>query len=119
MIQLEDTGLIETDKNKYFVNKKDVIELRKILDKLKIHYILDRVSFHSAQGPLALAKAIHETDVWKVEKDGSFHLDNQFGHSSKFRYEHLIIPGFHLIQSEIINASSITSEEKLFLRRFK
>ena len=119
MSHASETGIIETENNTYVVNKKDIIELRRILDKLAIHYILDRVSYHSKEGSLALAKAIHESDVWKAGKDGGVHIENPFGYSSKFKYEYLIIPSWDWVKSRLENSTSLTAEEKLFIRSLK
>ena len=111
------TGIIEIENNTYVVNKKDIIELRSILDKLTIHYILDRVSYHSTEGALALAKAIHNTSIWKVEKDGGVHVDNQFGHSAKFKYNHLVIPSLNMLRIRLENTDLLTSYEKSVLKK--
>jgi len=111
------TGIIEIENNTYVVNKKDIFELRRILDKLTIHYILDRVSYHSTEGALALAKAIHNTSIWKVEKDGGVHVDNQFGHSAKFKYNHLVIPSLNMLRIRLENTDLLTSYEESVLRK--
>lgn len=119
-IQKSTTGLVETEYNRYVVSKKEIAELKDILDRLKIHYILDRVSYHSTESSLALAKAVHEQGTWKVEKDGSLHLDNQFGHCGKPSHTHLVISASALsayVQDSELNI--LTSYEKLFLRRFR
>ncbi|MBW2005001.1 MAG: hypothetical protein JRI72_10400 [Deltaproteobacteria bacterium] len=110
-------GIIEIENNTYVVNKKDIIELRRILDKLTIHYILDRVSYHSTEGALALAKAIHNTRTWKVEKDGGVHVDNQFGHSAEFKYNHLVIPSLKMLRIRLENTDLLTSYEESVLRK--
>jgi hypothetical protein len=112
-----ETGIIEIENNTYVVNKKDIIEVRRILDKLTIHYILDRVSYHSTEGALALAKAIHNTSIWKVEKDGGVHVDNQFGHSAKFKYKHLVIPSLNMLRIRVENTDLLTRYEKSVLRK--
>lgn len=117
MSHADEIGIIEIENNTYVVNKKDIIELRKILDKLTIHYILDRVSYHSTEGALALAKAIHNTRIWKVEKDGGVHVDNQFGYSAKFKYNHLVIPSLNMIKLRLENTDLLTRYEKSVLRK--
>lgn len=117
--QAEEICIIETEENRYTISKKDAIKLRGILDKLKVNYILDDVSFHSIEGSVALAKAIHDKDFWKVEKDGGVHINNPFGHSNKFKYEHFKVPGFDSIRPYVDEAKSLTTEEKFFLRKFR
>ena len=119
MFRSNETGILEIEKNIHVVRKSYLVALRKILDKFKIHYILDRVSFHSTLGSLALAKAIHNTGVWKVEKDGGVSLDNQFGHSAKFRYNHLVIPSLDLFKLRLENTDSLTTHEKSVLRSLR
>lgn len=71
-------GVVETEFNRYVVGKEKIARLRGILDRLKMHYISDMVSYHSTESSLALAKAVHEKNVWKAEKDGSLHLEALF-----------------------------------------
>lgn len=118
MFRSDETGILEIDKNTLVVSKNYMVELRRILDKVEIHYILDRVSFHSVEGSLALAKAIHNTRIWKVEKDGGVHIDNQFGHSAKFNYNHFVIPSLNIIRIRLENTGLLTSYEKFLLRTF-
>ena len=115
----EETGVIETDTNSYIVSKSIIKELRRILDKTKSHYILDQVSYHSTEGALALAKSIYNKSVWKVGMDGGVHIDNPFGYSSKFKYEHLVIPSWDWVKTKLENSTSLTAEEKLFIRGLK
>jgi len=96
-----------------------MIQLIKILDRFEIHYILDRVSFHSTEASVSLVKAIHNTTIWKVEKNGGVNLDNRFGGSAKFRYDRFVIPGPDLIKIRLENNDSLTSYERLLLRGFK
>ena len=116
MFRSNETGILQIEKNIHVVRKSYLVALRKILDKFKIHYILDRVSYHSPLGSLALAKAIHNTSVWKVENDGGVSLDNRFGHSAKFRYNHLVIPSLELRKTRLENSPLLTSYEKSLLR---
>lgn len=117
MFRPDETGILEIDKNTLVVSKNYMVELRRILDKVEIHYILDRVSYHSTEGSLALAKAIHNTRTWKVEKDGGVHVDNQFGHSAKFKYSHLVIPSLKILRIRLENTDLLTRYEKSVLRK--
>ncbi len=119
MFRSNEVGTIEIDERRYVVSKNYMIQLRKILDRFEIHYILDRVSFHSTESSVGLVKAIHNTRIWKVEKDGGVNLDNQFGHSVRFRYDRFVIPGLDLIKIRLENNDSLTSYERLMLRGFK
>ena len=115
----DETGVIETDIDSYVVSKRTIKELRRILEKTKRHYILDQVSYHSTEGALALAKSIYNKSVWNVGKDGGVHIENPFGYSSKFKYEHLIIPSWDWVKTTLKNSTSLSAEEKLFIRSLK
>ena len=56
---------------KSFTSPDTIKRLRAILDKLEIPYVLDSISFHNTSYAVSRMKAVHETKVWKVEKDGS------------------------------------------------
>ena len=112
----DETGVIETDIDSYVVSKRTIKELRRILDKTKSNYILDQVSYHSKEGTVALAKSIYNKSVWKVGKDGGVHIENPFGYSSKFKYEHLVIPSWDWVKTTLENSASLTAEEKLFIK---
>ena len=116
MFRSDETGILEIDKDTIVVSKNYMVELRRILDKVEIHYILDRVSYHSTECALALAKAIDNTRVWKVEKDGGVQVDNQFGHSAKFKYNHLVIPSVNIIRIRLENNGSLASYEKFMFK---
>ena len=110
------TGILEIDDNTHAVSKNYLVELKGVLDRYKIPYILDRVSFHSTEGSLALSKAIHNKKVWKVEKNGGVNLDNPFGHSAKFSYDHLIIENPELIKHLLEISDKLTSYERFLLK---
>jgi len=112
----DETGILEIGDKTQTVSKNYLVELRGVLDRHRIHYILDRVSFHSTEGSLALSKDIHNKKVWKVEKNGGVSLNNPFGHSAKFRYEHLIIPNPELITFLLENSDKLTSYERFLLK---
>ena len=113
------TGILEIDDNTHAVSKNYLVELKGVLDRYKIPYILDRVSFYSTEGSLALSKAIHNKKVWKVEKNGGVNLDNPFGHSAKFRYDHLIIENPELIKHLLENSDKLTSYERFLLKSIR
>ncbi len=87
--------------------------LKSILDNLELPYVLDDVSFHNTLMDLHRLKSFHNTDVWKVEKDGSVNLNNRFGHSGRFNYDHLRMP--NLIEFQFVDLNLLTEEEADFL----
>jgi hypothetical protein len=86
---------IEIGDFQFTVTREEVKKLKAILDKLKIHHILDNVCFHDVEPTVELLKAINNVKVWKVEKDGSVSLKNRFGHSGRFKYKKLVLPSIH------------------------
>ena len=109
------TGILQVDDNTQAVSKTYLVELRGVLDRHGIFYILDRVCFHSTEGSLALSKDIHNRKVWKVEKNGGVNLDNPFGHSAKFRYDHLIVSSLE-VKYLLDNCDTLPSYERLLLK---
>jgi hypothetical protein len=87
--------------------------LRGILDKLEIPYVLDSISFHNTSYAVSRMKTVHETKIWKVEKDGSVSLINRFGHSGRFEYRYLNMP--NPLESQFVDTSSLSDEEIDFL----
>ena len=94
-------------------SNQDLKILKCVLDKLELPYILDGVSFHNTLLVLNRMKKIHNTNVWKVEKDGSISLTNRFGHSGRFDYRYLRLP--HLIEFQFADLDILTNEEYDFL----
>ena len=106
-------GEIRIGENIIESTKPDMQFLRSILDKLELPYIVDDVSFHNTLLDLNRLKALHKTDVWKVEKDGSVNLSNRFGHSGRFNYDYLSMP--NLIEFQFVDLNLLTEEEADFL----
>ena len=93
--------------------KPEMQFLKSILDKLELPYILDDVSFHNTLLDLHRMKTVHNTDVWKVERDGSLSLKNRFGHSGRFYYRYLRMPS--LMEFQFVDLEILTEEEAEFL----
>jgi hypothetical protein len=94
-------------------SREDVRKLKDILDKLKIHHIIDDISFHANDAMVDLMKYSRSTNVWKVEKDGGVSLKNRFGHSNRFRYRTLCIPS--LIEFLFADMDALDSQEACLL----
>ena len=58
-------------------------------------------------------KALHNVKVWKVERDGSVITKNRFGHSGRFQYRSLVLPGFYEIN--FINLLLLDVDEAEFI----
>ncbi|UCE53457.1 MAG: hypothetical protein JSV31_30160, partial [Desulfobacterales bacterium] len=56
--------------------KHEIKRLKVILDKLEVPHTLDDISFHNTLLDLNRMKSTHNTNVWKVERDGSLSLTN-------------------------------------------
>lgn len=94
-------------------SKQEMQFLKSILDKLQLPYILDDVSFHNTLLDLNRLKSLHNTEVWKVEKDGSVSLKNRFGHNGNFDYGLLRMPS--LIEFQFVDLNVLTEKENEFL----
>ena len=110
---MADSGEIRIGDNIIESNKKEIQFLKSILDTLELPYVLDDVSFHNTLLDIHRLKSIHDTDVWKVEKDGSVNLNSRFGHSGRFKYEYLRMP--ELIEFQFVDLNLLTAEEADFL----
>ena len=91
----------------------EIKRLKAILDKLELPHILDDVSFHNTLLDLNRLKTIHNTDVWKVERDGSLSITNRFGHSGFFVYKHLEL--MSLLEFQFVNLDILNRNELEFL----
>ena len=110
---MDDRGEIRIGDNIIESTGPEMQFLKSILDKLVLPYVLDDVSFHNTLLDLHRMKTIHNTDVWKVERDGSVSLKNRFGHSGRFYYRYLRMPS--LIEFQFVDLNILTEEEKEFL----
>jgi hypothetical protein len=107
------SAMIKIGVNTIKSSKQEVKFLKTILDKLEYPYILDGISFHNSLIDLNRMKTIHNTNVWKVEADGSVSLKNRFGHSGRFDYRYLRMP--NLIEFQFVDLNFLTDEENDFL----
>ena len=107
------TRIIKIGANTIRASKFELEFLKTILDKLELPYILDDISFNNTLLDLHRMKKIHNTNVWKVEKDGSISLENRFGHSGHFEYRYLRMP--HLIEFQFVDLNILSEEEYEFL----
>ena len=107
------SGEIRIGENIIESTKKEMQFLKLILDKLELPHIVDDISFHNTLLDLHRLKSIHNTDVWKVEKDGSVNLNNRFGHCGRFDFEYLQMP--NLIEFQFVDLNFLTEEEAEFL----
>ena len=110
---LADYCVIRIGEAKVKSTSTEIKRLKAILDKLELPHILDDVSFHNTLLDLNRVKNIHNTDVWKVEKDGSLSLTNRFGHSGRFAYKHLEL--MSLLEFQFVNLDYLDRNEIEFL----
>jgi hypothetical protein len=82
---------IKIDKDIVRSTQQEIKKVKAILDKLELPHIVDGISFHNTSEDLNRMKILHNTNVWKVEKDGSLSLSNRFGHSGQLAYRELKI----------------------------
>jgi len=99
--------------------KMEIQRLKIILDKLEIPHVLDNISFHNTSYAVNRMRTVHNTRVWKVEKDGSVSLINRFGHNGRFEYRYLNMPSPHELQFVDLNCLSNDEVEFLSFLLFK
>ena len=110
---MANSGMIKIGANTIKASKHELKFLKSILDKLELPYTLDGISFHNTLIDLNRMKAIHNTNVWKVEADGSLSLKNRFGHCGRFDYRYLRMPP--LIEFQFVDFNFLTNEEYDYL----
>ena len=110
---MANSAMIKIGANTIKASKHEMKFLKSILDKLKLPYILDSISFHNTLIDLNRMKAVHNTKVWKVEADGSVSLKNRFGHCGRFDYRYLRMPP--LIEFQFVDLNFLTNEEYDYL----
>ena len=110
---MTDLGTIRIGEYRVETSKKTVCKFKSILDKLQIPHILDDVGFHNTLLDLHRMKSFYNTDVWKVEKDGSVSLKNRFGHSGHFENRNLSVE--NLLEFQFVDLCVLDNEEARFL----
>ena len=106
-------SILRIGSHKSFTTPDTIQRLRLILDKLEIPYVLDSISFHNTSYAVSRMKAVHETKIWKVEKDGSVSLINRFGHSGRFEYRYLNMAS--PLELQFVDTTSLSNDEVEFL----
>jgi hypothetical protein len=91
VIALSVFSIIKIDKYTVRSDQQEIKRVKGILDKLEIPHIVDDISFHNTSEELNRMRTLHNTNVWKVEKDGSISLSNRFGHNGRLAYRQLSI----------------------------
>ena len=66
---MTNSSMIIIGDKKFRSTKQEMQLLKAVLDKLELPYILDGISFHNTLLALNRMKAIHNTNVWKVERE--------------------------------------------------
>ena len=106
-------GIIKIGGHNIKSTRQTIKKLKAILDKLEVPHILDDVSFHNTLIDLYRMKTLHNTDVWKVEQDGSLSLKNRFGHNGGFDYRCLVIKS--LLEFQFVDLDVLSDVEIEFL----
>jgi len=104
---------IKIDKSIIKSNRREIKRAKAIFDKLKFPHIVDEISFHNTSIDLHRMKALHNTKLWKVERDGSLSLSNRFGHSGRLAYRKMIISSIK--EFNFVDLYSLSSDESEFL----
>ena len=101
------------DKSIIKSNRQEIKKAKAIFDKLRLPHIVDDISFHNTSIDLHRMKTLHNTNLWKVESDGSLSLSNRFGHSGRLAYREISIES--LIEFNFVDLYSLSSDEAEFL----
>jgi len=104
---------IKIDKSIVKSNRQEIERVKAILDKLELPHIVDDISFHNTSIDLHRMRTLHNTNVWKVEKDGSLSLSNRFGHSGRLAYREISIASIE--EFKFVDLFSLSSGEGEFL----
>ena len=104
---------IKIDKFVVKSTQREIKRVKAILDKLELPHIVDDISFHNTSIDLHRMRTLHNTNVWKVEKDGSLSLSNRFGHSGQLAYKEISIESIE--EFNFVDLFSLSSEESEFL----
>ena len=101
--------------DKYIVksNRLEIKRVKAILDKLELPHVVDDISFHNTSIDLHRMRTLHNTNVWKVEKDGSLSLSNRFGHNGRLAYREVSIASIE--EFNFVDLYSLSSDEGEFL----
>ena len=110
---MADDGILRIGSYKSRTAKDKIQRLKKILDKLEIPYVMDSISFNNTSYSVNRMKTVHQTNIWKVEKDGSVSLVNRFGHSGRFEYRYLNMP--NPLEFQFVDLSCLSNDEAEFL----
>jgi len=104
---------IKIDKSIVKSNRQEIERVKSILDKLELPHIVDDISFHNTSIDLHRMRTLHNTNVWKVEKDGSLNLSNRFGHNGRLAYREVSIASIE--EFNFVDLYSLSSDEGEFL----
>jgi hypothetical protein len=104
---------IKIDKSIVKSNRQEIKRVKAILDKLELPHIVDDISFHNTNIDLNRMRTLHNTKIWKVEKDGSLSLSNRFGHSGRLVYREISIAS--IIEFNFVDLFSLSNDEGEFL----
>jgi hypothetical protein len=104
---------IKIDKSIVKSNRQEIERVKAILDKLGLPHIVDDISFHNTSIDLHRMRTLHNTNVWKVEKDGSLSLSNRFGHNGRLAYREVSIASIE--EFNFVDLYSLSSDEGEFL----
>jgi hypothetical protein len=101
------------DKSIIKSNRQEIKKAKAIFDKLRLPHIVDDISFHNTSIDLHRMKTLHNTNLWKVESDGSLSLSNRFGHSGRLAYKEMSIASIE--EFNFVDLFSLNSDESEFL----
>ena len=99
--------------NELRVSTEDIRNLKDILDKLKVHYIIDDVSFNATDKIVDLMEYFRQIKVYRKEEKGDVNLKNRLGFRSQLASRILCIPS--LVEFIYADMDILDHQEALFL----
>jgi len=108
-----DYGLIEIGGIATKASTDDIKKLKSILDRHRIHHIVDGVTFFQPYAETARSGAIHRSRAGKVDTSADHSHKCKNHHNNDFKFRELIVPDLYKL--DYMNLIFFDSEEADFL----
>jgi len=111
--EITDYGLIEIGDIATKASTDDIRKLKSILDRHRIHHIVDGVTFFQPHAETARSGAIHRSRAGKVDTSADRSSKRKKHHSDPSKFRELIVPDLYKL--DYMNLIFFDSEEADFL----
>ena len=111
--EITDYGLIEIGDIATKASTDDIRKLKSILDRHRIHHIVDGVTFFQPHAETARSGAIHRSRAGKVDTSADRSSKRKKHHSDPSKFRELIVPDLYKL--DYMNLIFFESEEADFL----